>query len=116
MWVSAVDDVHSLHAVCVGFAILISSILGSAQSNPLSLQSVQPNAVVAGSGTTMVTLKGNGFTSSAVVLLYSAASSAIIPALVPNFVDETTLQVAIPSTALATPATFSVQVFINSVQ
>ena len=44
-----------------------------AQSTPFSLQSVQPNAALAGSSATTVTLKGDGFTSSVIVRISNAA-------------------------------------------
>ncbi len=90
--------------------VFFASHVGFAQSNPLSLQSIQPGSVFAGSGATTVTLKGTGFTNSMLVNL----SNHLTPStsLTPVFIDETTLQVTLPGNQLATSGTIDVSVVI----
>ena len=87
--------------LCLSVSFLFPSTLAMAQSVPLSLQSIQPSAVPAGSGATSVTLTGSGFTSSVTVVL---SDQRTLQTLTPVFVDSTTLQLTIPASFLTTPA------------
>ncbi len=86
-----------------------------AQSTPFSLQSVQPNAALAGSSATTVTLKGDGFTSSVIVRISNAAVFGTDQNLTPVLVDGTTLRATIPASLLTTPAVLAIQLFIQNV-
>ncbi len=104
-----------LQIVGVLTVLSFATTSGFAQSNAISLQSIQPNAVVAGSGSTTIILKGAGFTSSTMLLLSQVVSSSAPGQLTPVFLDETTLQVTLPSSLLNTPVTISIRAAIPNV-
>ena len=88
--------------VCLLMSSVCLSTLGMAQSPPLTLQSIQPNAVLAGSGATSITLPGSGFTSSTTIQLGMGGNYQTM--LTPVLIDGQTLQLTIPANFLTMPA------------